>query len=100
MSVTRFALVLLCVPAVASAQMTNCMRDAVGGYSCMTTPTYQQPYVQTDWGAIFAKIRSSKINSRVGGMLAKGDCAGAEAYALKVGELGLAQEVRSYCSPR
>jgi hypothetical protein len=30
-------------------------------------------------------------------MIGAGDCAGAEKYALKVGNLALAQQVRDYC---
>ena len=83
---------------------THCSPDYIGGFRCTTPPPPvvmqplpQTPYVSTDWGAIFQRIRDNRRAKEIGRLLAAGDCAGAERYAAQRGELALAVQVRDYC---
>jgi hypothetical protein len=55
-----------------------------------SVPRYQAPPVD----------RAAILRRQVGGLIAKGDCAGAEKLALRGGDIGLAAEVRDYCAKR
>lgn len=77
---------------------TDCTPTATGGQHCMTMGGGQTQYVDPDWGAAFKARRDRKIRQAVGKLLANGDCAGAEKYALEKGELELAGQVKDYCA--
>jgi hypothetical protein len=84
----------------------QCVPNALG-VRCTTSPTYtyQPPvnyYDQFQRGVEQQQQRNATATAAlnrqiVGNMLAKGNCAGAEQYALKSGELDIAQQVKSYC---
>lgn len=50
-------------------------------------PQYQAPVID----------RAAELRRRVGKLIAKGDCPGAEKLALEGGDIGLAAQVRDYC---
>lgn len=86
---------------------THCHPDYIGGFRCSTNtppplvmPPRAEPVqtVDTDWSAIFEKAAKNRHKKAVGKMLAKGDCAGAEKYALERGDIDLANQVKAYCN--
>jgi hypothetical protein len=96
---------MLALLLLAQVATTNCHSDSLGGVHCTTTtpPPLVQSYPQTqtvdqDWGAVFEARRERKRAEAIGKMLARGDCAGAQQYALSKGEIALAAQIRDYCS--
>lgn len=104
------ALAAFSTAAVAQTSTTNCSPDFIGGWRCSTTPavtpnsdaygalirSMPRPYIPSP-----EQMRQTEIQARVAKvskMIAKGDCAGAEQYALEHGDLPLAQSVRAYCA--
>lgn len=85
---------------------TNCMPTANGGQTCttMTTPDMSQTSPRRSSGCALCNLISDLDKKRheraVGKMLANGDCAGAEQYALQKGDLDLADRVKGYCEAR
>jgi hypothetical protein len=85
---------------------THCSPDYLGGMRCTTNtppPLVVQPlphsgYVDQDWAGAFKALRDRKRAEAVGKLLAAGDCAGAEQYALRRGGFALVQTVRDYCA--
>jgi hypothetical protein len=79
---------------------TNCTPTAYGGLNCMTTDLTPPPIPNDDWGlaAAIERGRQNHRNKTVGQMLASGDCAGAEKYALDRGDFPLVGTVRAYCA--
>lgn len=53
-------------------------------------PIYRAPVVD----------RSAALRQRIGRMVFKGDCAGAEKAALEAGDIDLASRVQDYCAKR
>lgn len=88
------------VAAPVQAQITNCHSDGAGNTVCQTIGSAQPAYVDQDWGSVFAKIKERRVTKRIAGYIEKGDCAGAEAYALKNVGIDLALQVRGYCASR
>lgn len=88
----------------------QCVPNYLGGVRCTTSPTftYQPPvnyYDQIQRGVEQQQQRNAAqtavINRQIiGNMLAKGNCDGAEQYAIRTGDLDLAQQVKEYCSVR
>jgi hypothetical protein len=84
---------------------TNCIGTAHGGMNCttMAPPSYQaaptdgDASLGTGLGELLTGTGDRHVKRQIGKMLANGDCAGAEKYALTKGRLDLAQQVRSYC---
>ena len=94
---------------------TNCHPDYLGGMRCTTNTPVQMPPlsqtpIQTDndsgtvlgtaVGELLTGTGDRHVKSRIGKMLAKGDCAGAEKYALQKGRFDLLGVVREYCAAR
>jgi len=86
---------------------TNCIPMGNGAVSCttMSTPDMSQTTQQSSGGCGLCNLMSvldstteKRHKKAVGSMLAKGDCVGAERYALQKGDLDLADRVRSYCA--
>jgi hypothetical protein len=86
---------------------TNCIPTGNGTVQCttMTTPDMSQDSGKSAGGhcglcnliSIFDGDAKKRHAKAVGKMLSKGDCAGAEKYALEKGDLDLADRVREYC---
>lgn len=90
---------------------TTCRPDYIGGYRCTTNVPQQAPRVEmrrdpdSDSGIVLGTaIRDlidgtgeRRVRSRVGKMLAAGDCDGALKYALEKGHLELAEQVAALC---
>jgi len=70
--------------------MTSC--STVGTSS--TGPVVINPYQP---GIMQSAVKPGKREKRAGEFILKGDCKGAEDYALKEGDFILVQSVRSYC---
>jgi hypothetical protein len=85
---------------------THCHPDYIGGFRCSTNtpppmtvqPLPQTRYADQDWYGAFKARRDRKRAEAVGKLLAKGDCAGAEKYALERGDIDLANQVKAYCN--
>lgn len=111
---------LVAAASAAGAQQqtqTNCRTDQWGNTNCTTTqspginwdilkkppPTYTPPPM--DWGSAIASEQEAKRRKKaesqvaeVSRLLLAGDCAGAERYALTVGNIPLAQQAKDYCA--
>lgn len=98
--VRKVALAMVLWGSAAQAQMstTNCIGGA-GMVNCTTVGGGQQPYVDTDWGAVFQHMRDRHVQKKVAKMMSAGDCQGAYAYALQQ-SFELARQVREMCVAR
>jgi len=91
---------------------TSCIPDYSGGAMCTTMSSPPMPDMSQEAPAPHARrsgaggnyildlfdVTGAKHHRKVvGQMLAKGDCAGAEKYALEKGELDLADRVQARC---
>jgi TRAP-type uncharacterized transport system substrate-binding protein len=89
---------------LAQLATTTCTTDPMRNQNCITMGSGQQSdsgsgeALGTALGQLISGTNPNHIRSRIGKMLAKGDCAGAEQYALQKGELDLAQQVKNYCA--
>jgi hypothetical protein len=121
---SRLAIAVLLAPSCALAQnsTTDCQRDYFGNVHCTTqaqpgvsvappldygkllqsgenaVPSYadqvrQEQQLRAARGALDAREQTQRAAQMIGA----GDCAGAEKFALKAGNLALAQQVRDYC---
>ena len=89
---------------------TNCVPDVMGGAHCTTlsTPDVSQTTPSSEGNhcslcnliSIFEGDANKRHARAVGKMLAKGDCSGAEKYALEKGDLDLADRVKAYCTSK
>ena len=120
----RLAIVGLLVSSSALAQTstTDCQRDYFGNMHCTTqtqpdlnsaspldygkllqsgenaVPSYaEQERQQQQLRAARTALEAREQTQRPAQMIGAGDCAGAEKYALRAGNLALAQQVREYC---
>jgi hypothetical protein len=96
----------------AQLSSTNCIPDYTGGMMCTTLSTPQmhvpdmsQEPARSSSGCGLCNLISildgsakKRHEKAVGKMLAKGDCEGAERYALQKGELDLAEQAKAYCA--
>jgi hypothetical protein len=89
---------------LAQLATTTCTADPMGNQNCITMHSGQQSdngsgeALGTALGQLISGTNPNHIRSRISKMLARGDCEGAEQYALQKGQLELAQQVRNYCS--
>lgn len=113
---------LVASPALGQAT-TDCTRDYFGNVHCVTNPSSTvSPQAPADYGALLnsgraavpdydqtqqqelqlrvqqALLEAQEQSRKAGQMIAKGDCSGAEQYALKKGNIELARQVRDYCA--
>lgn len=110
----RFLLLALAaIPAGAAAQTTtNCTTYIPGQINCTTqggspsvvaNPNAYGAFINsmpryTYQGPSIAEAMQQDRLKKATKMIANGDCAGAEQYALRKGDLALAQTVKTYCS--
>ena len=101
------------IPAAAAAQTTSCRKDATGAVICLQ----EQPRKAADIdgecvngglqalaeGCTLGQISRAKRNDTnrkaVGALIADSKCAEAKSYALRSGDLDLAERVLRLCAP-
>jgi len=87
----------------------QCVPNYLGGVRCTSTSTVspELPQVPDYYGQFQRGVEQQQQRNAaqaaavhrqiVGNMLAKGNCVGAQQYALRTGDLDLAQQVKAYC---
>lgn len=79
---------------------TTCEHEAPSAYSDPFKAGQQAvapaaPSTSDDW---LVRALKGDLNKKVGKLLSKGDCEGAERAALKGGDIDLATRVKAYCA--
>jgi hypothetical protein len=101
--INRVAIAVLLVPSSVLAQNSrDCRHDHLNHISCTTqvqllADGYGIPNYAEQLRAAQAAFEATEQTKRAAQMVAGGDCAGAERYALRAENLPLAQQVRDYC---
>ena len=100
---SRVAIIVLLMPSTVVAQHSrDCRHDRSRNNYCATdaqlrTDRNPIPNYAAQLRAAQAAFESAVQTKRAARLVADGDCTGAEKYALKSDNLGLAQQVREYC---